>query len=54
MIDIPVEATTALAKLADRNMQINATLQDGQIWMGNAAETVLVEPVVLKKSGQVQ
>ena len=52
VIDIPIEATTSLTKLADRNMQINATLQDGHIWMGNAAETVLVEPMVLKKAGK--
>ena len=52
MIEIPIESTQALAKMADRNMQINATLQDGHIWMGNAIETVLVEPAVLKKSGK--
>ncbi len=49
ILDIPVEATQAMAALADRNMQINATLQDGHIWMGNADHTVLVEPVVLKR-----
>ncbi|MEQ1516549.1 MAG: YaeQ family protein [Usitatibacteraceae bacterium] len=54
VIELPIEATTALAKLADRNMQINATLQDGHIWMGNGAQTVLVEPVVLKRSVQLQ
>ena len=54
VIEIPVAATQALAKLADRNMRINATLQDGHIWMGNEAETVLIEPVVLKRSGKVQ
>ena len=54
VIEIPIEATQALAKLADRNMQINATLQDGQIWMGNALVTVLVEPLVLKRSEKAQ
>ena len=54
VIDIPVEATQALAKMADRNMQINATLQDGHVWLGNAGQTVLVEPVVLKRAGRVQ
>lgn len=49
ILDIPVEATQAMAALADRNMQINATLQDGHIWMGNADQTVLVEPVALKR-----
>ena len=54
VIEIPVEATQALAKLADRNMQINATLQDGHVWMGNATETVLIEPVTLKKAGKAK
>ena len=54
VIELSVEATHALAKMADRNMQINATLQDGHIWMGNADETVLVEPVVLKRAGKAQ
>lgn len=49
IIDIPVEATQAMANLAERNMQINATLQDGHIWMGNSGQTVLVEPVALKR-----
>ena len=43
----------AMAALADRNMQINATLQDGHIFIGNAAETVLVEPVGLKRVADV-
>ncbi|MEO8103811.1 MAG: YaeQ family protein [Betaproteobacteria bacterium] len=49
ILDIPVAATQAMAGLADRNMQIHATLQDGHIWMGNADQTVLVEPVLLKR-----
>ena len=52
IIDIPVEATQAMASLADRNMQINATLQDGLIWIGNVGQTVLVEPVALKRVAQ--
>mgnify|MGYP003350057882 CR=1 FL=1 len=40
--------TLTLAKLADRNMQLNCTVQEGQLWLANAAESVLVEPVVLK------
>ncbi len=52
ILDIPVEATAGMAGLADRNMLINATLQDGHIWMGNAAHTVLVEPVALKRMAE--
>ena len=52
IVDIPVEATQAMANLSDRNMQINATLQDGHIWIGNSEQTVLVEPVTLKRTTQ--
>ena len=52
IVDIPVEATQAMANLADRNMQINATLQDGHIWIGNSEQTVLVEPATLKRTTQ--
>jgi uncharacterized protein YaeQ len=45
---LPYEACKTLAKLADRNMQLNCTVQEGQLWLANAAESVLVEPVVLK------
>ena len=49
ILDIPVEASTAMAALADRNMQINATLQDGHVFIGNAEQMVLVEPAMLKR-----
>ncbi len=49
IFDIPIDASSAMATLADRNMQINATLQDGHVFIGNAGQTVLVEPTVLKR-----
>lgn len=49
IIDLPGAATEALARYADRNMTINATIQEEHIWMGNAAETVLVQPTTLKR-----
>lgn len=39
---------TGLAQLAQRNMQLNCTIQDGQIWLADAVNSVLVEPVVLQ------
>jgi uncharacterized protein YaeQ len=50
IIDLPIAATEAMAALADRNMQINASIQDDHIWIGSADKTVLVEPVTLKRS----
>lgn len=34
---------SALAALADRNMQLQCTVQDGQVWVTNGPETVLIE-----------
>ena len=35
--------TRALAKLASRNMQLNCTVQDDQVWLANEKETVQAE-----------
>ena len=36
VVNLPFAATRALAKLAQRNMQLTCTIQDGQIWMADA------------------
>jgi uncharacterized protein YaeQ len=46
--NLPLEASRAIAKQAQRNMRLNCTIQDGQIWLADGAESVLVEPVTLK------
>ena len=43
VIDLPAAATQGIAKLADRNMKLNCTIQDGQIWLADQDETVQVE-----------
>ncbi len=45
---LPFTATQALTALAARNMQLQCTLQDGQVWIGNGQETVHLEPVCLQ------
>jgi uncharacterized protein YaeQ len=45
--DVPLEASEALAKLAQRTMQLQCTVQDGHVWFSNATETVAVTPTVL-------
>ena len=40
---IPSEASRALAKLSARNMQLQCTVQEGQIWMSDAKDTVQLE-----------
>jgi uncharacterized protein YaeQ len=48
VISLPLEASRAMAKQAQRSMRLNCTVQDGQIWLGNGKESVLVEPITLK------
>lgn len=45
---VPAEQSQALATLAERSMQLQVTVQDGQIWVGNAERSVELHPVALK------
>jgi uncharacterized protein YaeQ len=44
---VPLDASQALARLAQRTMQLSCTVQDGHLWFSNATETVAVECSVL-------
>ena len=48
IINLPVSSTQALAKLAQRSMNLQCTIQDGQVWLGDGDASVQVERVVLK------
>ncbi len=52
IINLPVESTRALAKLAQRTMNLQCTIQDGQVWLGDGDASVQVERVVLKAAGK--
>ncbi len=43
VINIPAEASGALQALANRNMQLQCTIQDGQIYLTDSVSTVLIE-----------
>ena len=43
VINIPSDAAVQLQKMANRNMQLQCTIQDGQIWLTDSVDTVLVE-----------
>jgi uncharacterized protein YaeQ len=43
IISVPAAASQALAKLARRNMQLNCTIQDGELWLADAEERVQVD-----------
>lgn len=45
---VPAAASRALAKLARRNMQLNCTIQDEQIWLADAEDRVQVDLTVVK------
>ena len=44
VLNIPAEKSKALAQLAQRNMQLQATLQDGDIWIADNESNVEVTP----------
>jgi uncharacterized protein YaeQ len=45
---VETEASKALAGLAERSMQLQVTVQEGQVWVGNGQDSVALEPRVLK------
>lgn len=48
VINLPLSVTQGLGKLAQRNMQLSCTIEDGAIWLSSDAETVAVEFMVLQ------
>lgn len=48
VLQVPAEASAALALLAQRTMRLQCTVQDGQVWLGDGQETVALEPLELK------
>ncbi|MEI7841923.1 MAG: YaeQ family protein [Gallionellaceae bacterium] len=48
IINLPVESTRELAKLAQRGMNLQCTIQDGQVWLSDGEMSVQVERAVLK------
>jgi uncharacterized protein YaeQ len=42
---VPADASQQLAALAQRSMQLQATLQEGVLMMGDGARTVDIEPL---------
>jgi uncharacterized protein YaeQ len=48
VVNIPSEASEALARMAQRSMQLQCTIQDGQIWLTDGTDTVQVDRETLK------
>lgn len=48
VIYLPPAPCEALADMAQRNVILQCTLQDGQLWVNDGLSSVLIEPVVWK------
>lgn len=51
VIDLPVAATRAMAKLARATMRLQCTVQDGEVWLADDCDRVEVNPLILKTPG---
>ena len=51
VLALPFAASQALAGLADRNMSVQCTIQDGQLWLSSASETLHIVPERLQEPG---
>jgi len=48
VINLPKATTDELASLVERNMQLQCTVQDNQIWLNDGARTVEINPEILR------
>jgi uncharacterized protein YaeQ len=48
VINLPEASTQAMAALAQRNMRLQCTIQDGHLWLTDGQDTVRVEPAMVK------
>ncbi|RDH86519.1 MAG: hypothetical protein DIZ77_04200 [endosymbiont of Seepiophila jonesi] len=53
VINLSGDSCQALANLAQRNMQLQCTIQDGQIWFGSDSETIEINPAIWKHADNV-
>ena len=44
VVNLPYPATRALAALAQRSVQLQCTVQEGQLWIGDGKQVVHIEP----------
>jgi len=49
VINLPPPASTTLAGLAQRSMQLQCTIQDGQLWLGDERRSVEVNPEIWRQ-----
>lgn len=49
VINVSAETSQKLAALAQRNMQLQCTIQDAQIWINGGGESLLIDLLTLKE-----
>ena len=49
--NVPADISQRLEKMAQRTMQLQCTIQDGQLWLTDGTESVQVDLVSFKKPG---
>jgi uncharacterized protein YaeQ len=54
IISLPPESTRALTKLAQRTMDLQCTIQDGQVWLSDGVASVQVERTTLTTKPPLQ
>jgi len=50
IVNLAGPETKALATLAERTMQLNCTIQDGQVWISTADNSLEITPILLKEA----
>jgi uncharacterized protein YaeQ len=50
VINLPADAVQDLGRLAQRNMQLQCSVQDGQLWLTSDSGSVTIDPVVWKQA----
>ncbi len=48
VFNLPAATSQALAKLAQRSMQLQCTIQDGQVWINGEGESIQIDLIQLK------
>jgi uncharacterized protein YaeQ len=51
VLGLPPEAGNGLARLAQRLMRLNCTVQERQVWLNSESASIVLEPVLLKAAG---
>jgi uncharacterized protein YaeQ len=47
-MNLPLDGSRALTTLAQSSIQLQCTIQEGQIWLGNGITTAHIELAILK------